>query len=66
MICKPKQNGGLGISDFKLQNEALLLNHLHKFFNRADLPWVKLMWNSIQMGYLMLLNYVHLSGGVMC
>jgi hypothetical protein len=45
MICKPKRNGGLGILDFKLQNEALLLKQLHKFFNRVDLPWVKLVWN---------------------
>jgi hypothetical protein len=45
MICKPKKSGGLGILDFKLQNEALLLKQLHKFFNREDLPWVKLVWN---------------------
>jgi hypothetical protein len=45
MICKPKANGGLGVLDFKLQNEALLLKHLHKFFNREDLPWVNLVWN---------------------
>lgn len=38
MICKPKKNGGLGILDFKKQNEGLLLKHLHKFFNKEDIP----------------------------
>jgi hypothetical protein len=28
-----------------MQNEALLLKNLHKFFNKADLPWVQLLWN---------------------
>jgi hypothetical protein len=45
MICKPKQKGGLGILDFKKQNEALLMKHLHKFYNKEDLPWVKLVWS---------------------
>jgi hypothetical protein len=31
MICKPKEKGGLGILDFKKQNEALLMKNLHKF-----------------------------------
>lgn len=26
------------------QNEALLIKHLHKFFNRVDIPWVSLIW----------------------
>jgi hypothetical protein len=38
MLCKPKQNGGVGIVNFKLQNEALLLKHLDKFYNRANVP----------------------------
>jgi hypothetical protein len=45
MICKPKQKEGLGILDFKKQNEALLMKHLHKFYNKEDLPWVKLVWS---------------------
>jgi hypothetical protein len=28
-----------------LQNEALLLKNLHKFFNKVDLPWVQLLWS---------------------
>lgn len=27
-----------------LQNEALLLKYLDKFYKRADLPWVHLVW----------------------
>jgi hypothetical protein len=34
MICKPREKGGLGILDFKKQNEALLMKHLHKFYNK--------------------------------
>jgi hypothetical protein len=26
------------------QNEVLLLKHLHKFYNKDDLPWVNLIW----------------------
>lgn len=43
MVTKSKEDGGLGILDLKTQNEALLLKHLHKFFNRADIPWVHLV-----------------------
>jgi hypothetical protein len=45
MICKPKDKGGLGIMDFQKQNEALLIKHLHNFFNKKDISWVKLVWN---------------------
>lgn len=27
-------------------NEALLLKFLHKFFSKADTPWVKLVWEN--------------------
>ena len=40
----PKKEGGLGVLNLKTQNEALLLKHLHKFFNRLDIPWVQLVW----------------------
>ena len=44
MICKPKKSGGLGIVDFQKQNQGLLLKHLHKNFNKEDIPWVQLVW----------------------
>jgi hypothetical protein len=33
----------LGILNLETQNDALLLKNLHKFFNRADHTWVKLI-----------------------
>ena len=44
LVARTKQNGGLGVLDLRTQNEALLLKQLHKFFNRADIPWVHLVW----------------------
>lgn len=46
MVTVPKNKGGLGIKDLYLQNEALLLKHLHKFYNKVDVPWVQLIWNT--------------------
>ena len=42
---KPKQKGGLGVLNLRLQNDALLLKQLHKFYSRQDIPWVQLIWN---------------------
>jgi hypothetical protein len=44
LVTKPKMKGGLGVIRLRLQNEALLLNFLHKFFTKADILWVKLLW----------------------
>lgn len=46
MVCLPKQQGGLGVINLNSQNEALLLKFLHKFFTRADIPWVHLVWDN--------------------
>jgi hypothetical protein len=43
MVCKPKNKGGLGIINLQIQNSALLLKHLHKFYNHEDIPWVHLV-----------------------
>ena len=45
-VCKSKDQGGLGVLDLIAQNKALLLKHLHKFFNCHDLPWVKFIYES--------------------
>ena len=37
-VCKAKEQGGLGVVDLKIHNQALLIKFLHKFFNRADIP----------------------------
>ena len=44
-VLRPKLRGDLGVINLRTQNEALLLKYLHKFFNKADLPWVKMVWN---------------------
>jgi hypothetical protein len=46
MLCKQKDKGGVGLVNFTKQNEALLLKNLDKFFNKADLPWVHLIWKT--------------------
>ena len=46
MVCKPKKHGGLGVINIKLQNEALLMKFLHKFYNHHDIPWGSLIWDS--------------------
>lgn len=50
MCCLPKEEGGLGILNLSTQNESLLLKHLHKFFNRASIPWVHLVWSKYYLG----------------
>lgn len=44
MVCKAKEEGGLGVINLELQNQALLLKNLDKFFNKKDIPWVNLVW----------------------
>jgi hypothetical protein len=46
MVCRPKNKGGVGILNLKVQNEALLLKYLHKFYNKVNTPWVKLIWDT--------------------
>jgi hypothetical protein len=44
-VIKPKEKGGLGVINLRLQNDALLMKNLHKFYNREDIPWVHLIWD---------------------
>ena len=46
MVCRPKKNGGLGILNLKVQNDAMLLKLMHKFYNKLDVPWVHLIWDT--------------------
>lgn len=43
-VCKPKEQGGLGILDISMHNKALLMKNILKFLNREEIPWVKLIW----------------------
>jgi hypothetical protein len=45
LVCRPKKHGGLGVLNLELQNKALLIKQLHKFYSKADVPWVKLVWS---------------------
>lgn len=45
-VITPKNKGGLGIINLRLQNQAVLMKHLHKFYGRLDIPWVELIWNT--------------------
>jgi hypothetical protein len=45
MVMMPKDKGGLGIVNLRLQNDALLMKHLSKFYNHEDIPWVHLVWD---------------------
>jgi hypothetical protein len=46
MLIKPKDKGGVGLVNFKKKNQALLMKYLDKFYNKADIPWVSLLWDS--------------------
>lgn len=42
-VMKPKEKGGLGVINLRLQYDALLLKQLNKFYNKVDTPWVHLV-----------------------
>lgn len=46
MVTIPKNKGGLGVKNLYMQNDALLIKHLDKFYNKADIPWVHLVWDT--------------------
>jgi hypothetical protein len=35
LVCKPKDKGGLGVINLEIQNDALLMKHLFKFFSHT-------------------------------
>jgi hypothetical protein len=43
MVCRPKKHGRLGIVNLELQNKALLIKQLHKFYCNENVPWIKLV-----------------------
>jgi hypothetical protein len=46
LVCKPKDKGGLGVINLEIQNDALLMKHLFKFFSHHDTPWVSMVWQA--------------------
>jgi hypothetical protein len=45
IVQQPKDKGGLGVLNLRLQNDALLLKQSNKFYNKVDTPWVQLVWS---------------------
>jgi hypothetical protein len=47
-VHKTEEEGGrgLGIINLRKQNMTLLLKFLHKFYNKREIPWIKLIWNT--------------------
>jgi hypothetical protein len=43
MVRMPKSKRGLRVINLRRKNEVPLLKHLHKFYNKEDLPWVNLI-----------------------
>jgi len=41
---RPKKKGGLGIKNLLVQNDALLMKQLHKFYQKEDVPLVQQLW----------------------
>jgi len=44
MVARPKLDGGLGVLDLQTHNEAQLSKNFNKFFNKANIPCVQLVW----------------------
>lgn len=44
LVCISMEEGGLGVLNLDTHNQCLLLKHLHKFYNRASVSWVDLIW----------------------
>jgi hypothetical protein len=45
MVTKPKLKARLGVLRLRLENDVLLMKNLYKFFTKADLPGVHLLWS---------------------
>jgi hypothetical protein len=46
MVCQPKDQGGLGGLKLSVQNNCLLMKHIHKFYNQDNIPCIHLVWES--------------------
>lgn len=46
MVCVSKKERGLGVLNLQTQNEAPILKYLDKCLNKADIPWVHLVWEN--------------------
>jgi hypothetical protein len=44
LVRLPKKKGGLGVINLTIQNDALLLKQLDKFYKKENVQWVNLIW----------------------
>lgn len=44
LVKKPKNKGGLGVIYLSLQNDALLIKQLDKFYRKENIQWINLIW----------------------
>jgi hypothetical protein len=44
LVRKPKEKEGLGVINLSIQNDALLLKQLDKFYRKENIQWVALIW----------------------
>jgi hypothetical protein len=45
LVRRPKSKGVFGVVNLVVQNNALLLKQLDKFYRKADVQWVSLIWH---------------------
>jgi hypothetical protein len=50
LVRKPKAKGGLGVINLSVQNDALLLKQLDKFYKQEKIQWVSLIWQKYYNG----------------
>jgi hypothetical protein len=50
LVRKPKAKGGLGVINLSVQNDALLLKQLDKFYKQEKIQWVGLIWQKYYNG----------------
>jgi hypothetical protein len=50
LVRKPKAKGGLGVINLSVQNDALLLKQLDKFYKWEKIQWVSLIWQKYYNG----------------
>jgi hypothetical protein len=50
LVRKPKAKGGLGVINLSVQNDALLLKQLDKFYKQEKIQWVTLIWQKCYNG----------------
>jgi hypothetical protein len=44
LVKKPKNKGDLGVINLSLQNDALLMKQLDKFYRKENIQWINLIW----------------------